>query len=202
MNEKKAGQVNQDKGTLQLKIENDQDLKEVIDYMEDHSFHSRVIIHDGDEEALFNKLLQFYTLVDAAGGLVWNSNNELLLIYRHNKWDLPKGKIEQSESIEEAALREVSEECGIQELHDHKWVQTSFHTYKQQEELVLKRTFWYEMHCLDPDIIKPQKEEGITDICWCDKAGVQAAMENTFPNLKGILQSCIQGAEQQDNYQL
>ena len=33
-------------------------------------------------------------IITAAGGLVFNQNDELLMIYRRGKWDLPKGKLE------------------------------------------------------------------------------------------------------------
>ena len=49
----------------------------------------------------------------AAGGLVTNENNELLMIFRRGKWDLPKGKLDKGETIEECAIREVEEETGI-----------------------------------------------------------------------------------------
>jgi 8-oxo-dGTP pyrophosphatase MutT (NUDIX family) len=34
----------------------------------------------------------------AAGGLVFNENKELLMIYRRSKWDLPKGKLDEGEN--------------------------------------------------------------------------------------------------------
>ena len=48
-----------------------------------------------------------------AGGLVINNNSKVLLIYRKNKWDLPKGKLDEGENLEEAAIREVVEETGL-----------------------------------------------------------------------------------------
>ena len=52
-------------------------------------------------------------LIEAAGGLVKNENGDYLFIYRNDKWDLPKGKIEKDEKTKVAAVREVEEECGI-----------------------------------------------------------------------------------------
>jgi 8-oxo-dGTP pyrophosphatase MutT (NUDIX family) len=45
----------------------------------------------------------------AAGGLVFNDRNELLMIYRRGFWDLPKGKLDPGERIEACAIREVQE---------------------------------------------------------------------------------------------
>lgn len=58
-------------------------------------------------------------VVQAAGGVVWrrgaNGNIEVLLVHRphYDDWTLPKGKLEPSETHEEAARREVEEETGL-----------------------------------------------------------------------------------------
>jgi 8-oxo-dGTP pyrophosphatase MutT (NUDIX family) len=52
-------------------------------------------------------------IIKAGGGIVVNEQNEVLLIYRRGKWDLPKGKLDDGETIEECALREVKEETGL-----------------------------------------------------------------------------------------
>ena len=51
--------------------------------------------------------------MNTAGGIVINRNNEILLIYKKGKWDLPKGKQEPKEDLNKTALREVEEETGI-----------------------------------------------------------------------------------------
>ena len=52
----------------------------------------------------------------ADGGLVFNEKKQLLMIFRREKWDLPKGKLDKGEKIEDCALREVEEETGLKEL--------------------------------------------------------------------------------------
>jgi hypothetical protein len=47
-----------------------------------------------DAKAFLKRLKQSVTLIEAAGGLVKNENKDFLFIYRNDKWDLPKGKIE------------------------------------------------------------------------------------------------------------
>jgi 8-oxo-dGTP pyrophosphatase MutT (NUDIX family) len=57
--------------------------------------------------------------VRAAGGVVWRPRGdgdiEVLLVHRprYGDWSFPKGKLEDGETDEEAALREVEEETGL-----------------------------------------------------------------------------------------
>jgi 8-oxo-dGTP pyrophosphatase MutT (NUDIX family) len=51
--------------------------------------------------------------MNTAGGIVINKGNQVLLIFRKGKWDLPKGKSENGESLKKTAKREVVEETGI-----------------------------------------------------------------------------------------
>lgn len=57
-------------------------------------------------------------LIRAAGGIVWkriNGRNKIALVYRERyggKWSLPKGKLLQGESWQEAAIREIGEEIS------------------------------------------------------------------------------------------
>jgi 8-oxo-dGTP pyrophosphatase MutT (NUDIX family) len=57
-------------------------------------------------------------IVQAAGGLVVRRERgelQIALVHRpvHQDWSFPKGKLEDGESFEEAALREVGEETGL-----------------------------------------------------------------------------------------
>ena len=68
-------------------------------------------------------------MVEAAGGLVFNKDGDILMIFRNGKWDLPKGKLEIGESIEECAIREVEEECGISGLIIEKKIKDTYNIY-------------------------------------------------------------------------
>lgn len=151
------------------------------------TFFSRIFLLDKSPEKVFDKFLEKCKVITAAGGLVYNKNNELLMIFRNGKWDLPKGKIEKNETPEIAAVREVEEECGISKLKILEPVMPTFHTYLHHEKYVLKKTYWYKMSCDDERKLVPQKEEGITEVKWMNKKEVEKAMENTYLSIKDLI---------------
>lgn len=93
----------------------------------------------------WKRFLLNFKVRKAAGGVVENEYNELLWIYRFDKWDLPKGHIEAGESKEIAAIREVEEECGISQLNIKKELETTYHIFKHKEKWVLKISYWFLM---------------------------------------------------------
>lgn len=53
--------------------------------------------------------------IQAAGGLIVRDDGKICLAHRphYEDWSLPKGKVDDGESSEQAALREVQEEVGL-----------------------------------------------------------------------------------------
>jgi 8-oxo-dGTP pyrophosphatase MutT (NUDIX family) len=150
-------------------------------------FFRRIFLLDKNPGKVFEKLIEKCKVIEAAGGLVFNKKNELLMIYRNGKWDLPKGKIEKNETPEEAGVREVEEECGIGKLKITEAVSPTFHTYLHHEKYVLKKTHWYKMTCTDEKKLIPQREEGITEAKWMNKNEVKKAMENTYLSIRDLV---------------
>ncbi|MEX0639350.1 MAG: NUDIX domain-containing protein, partial [Balneolaceae bacterium] len=73
-------------------------------------------------------------IVEAGGGVVCRNHSgsiQVLLIYRNGVWDLPKGKLEEDESIAECAAREVAEETGIALPVVNDFLTVTRHGYKQ-----------------------------------------------------------------------
>ena len=123
-----------------------------------------ILAMTANEEEAFNRIASEYEHITAAGGLVYNEKQELLLIKRQGKWDLPKGKQDPGENTEEAAVREVQEECGIRSLRLLEFLTRSYHTYMVEGKRILKTTWWYKMEALNYQHMKPQLEENITDV--------------------------------------
>jgi 8-oxo-dGTP pyrophosphatase MutT (NUDIX family) len=142
---------------------------------------------DGNLGSNWNNFISNYKLVEAAGGLVKNQNGDWLFIYRNGMWDLPKGKLEKGESIEECAVREVAEECGIDEPTIIKSLSTTYHSYTLKGERILKPTYWYLMNSTDTSQLIPQKEEGITDVKWISTDEAKKLGQSCFGSIKQVV---------------
>jgi len=176
-----AGAFANTPGTLVVNYDSVATLSLMVDlaYSEEVFFKHVIVLHN-DPSRLLHKLEQLSKVIEAAGGAVKNLEGKLLMIYRRDKWDLPKGKIDKGETPEKAALREVEEECGVSGLKIVRTLSPTYHTYKEGEKLILKKTHWYEMRTNDAKHLVPQAEEGITKCEWRNKAGVAEALNDTF----------------------
>tara|TARA_B100000683_G_C12371290_1_gene507281 strand:+ start:60 stop:644 length:585 start_codon:yes stop_codon:yes gene_type:complete len=145
-------------------------------------------------EEPYDELKKYYAdhkLIKAAGGLVQN-NGYFLWIYRNNIWDLPKGKIEDNESITEAALREVEEECGLKGILEisHKIIVTH-HTYQPRDVKILKETHWFFMNFDGVPNTIPQLEEGITEVSWKSKDDSIKLAKVSYPSILSVFNTGI-----------
>ena len=140
-------------------------------------------IYDPSEEVLeiFSRKIP---IVVAAGGMVRNKKGKVLFIYRNNKWDLPKGKLEKGESIEKAALREVEEETGVQDLAIKNYLKTTYHIFKRNGEYRLKKVVWFDMVTTYEGKLIAQKEEGITKVKWKGSKKIAKALKKSYLNIE------------------
>ncbi len=127
----------------------------------------------------------------AAGGLVFNEQEELLMIFRRGFWDLPKGKLEKGETIEQCAIREVQEETGLQDITLKNFISITLHEYFDSylDENVIKESHWYYMTVKDHQVLVPQTEEDISMIKWISKAVLPEYIKNTYPNIQTIIKT-------------
>jgi mutator protein MutT len=125
----------------------------------------------------------------AGGGLILNEKNELLMIFRRGKWDLPKGKLEEGETIEQCAVREVKEETGIENLELIKFISITHHEYFDQwiKENVVKESHWFLMQSSSKGKLIPQTIEDITEIKWMNENEINDALKNSYPSIIEII---------------
>lgn len=163
-------------------------LPTLLNLLEHDKKLSNVIFLVNDVEECFEQFKSFFTVIEAAGGVVKNANNETLFIYRLDKWDLPKGKIEKGEQVEEAALREVEEECAVSGLVIKKQLNDCYHIYHLKEKPILKRTFWFEMFTDFDGKLIPQQEEGIEKVEWLTNKQIEeVVLKNTYASIADFL---------------
>lgn len=137
--------------------------------------------------ATFEELKQDFVLVEAAGGVVQNERDELLMIELRGRWDLPKGHIEAGEEANIAALREVEEETGVvAELVDKEPLMETWHAYNTYGRWELKRTRWWRMRALCGEL-KPQDEEGIARVEWCSAESVQERLKMSYATIRRVV---------------
>lgn len=141
------------------------------------------LIHKNPDKILKHFLKKLPNVI-AGGGKVFNDRGEILFIFRNNKWDLPKGKAEKKETIEETSIREVEEETGVEGLKITKPLDTTYHIFKRNGRYKIKITYWFEMKTDYDGKLNPQENEGITKVAWLDKKETKKALENSYANIK------------------
>ena len=129
------------------------------------------------------------TVIKAGGGLVENEKGEFLFMFRRGKWDLPKGKLDPGESLEDCAIREVQEETGIRGLELKKFLLVTEHAYEERGVALLKETHWWLMNARSNQPLVPQAEEDITELRWIGVFALKTVLENTYPGIIEVLKA-------------
>ena len=150
--------------------------------------HKKIYLYHHNSKKLISRFKKKIKVVKAGGGIVTNFKKETLFIFRRNKWDLPKGKMDQGESIEKTAIREVEEETGIQNLVISSFFMDTYHILKKEKKYFLKETSWFNMKSDYEGDLNPELSEGITKAVWKSKEKIKK-IKNTFPNIKLLLES-------------
>lgn len=159
---------------------------------------SNLILFARDVESMLRDILSFFVCLEAAGGVVSNPNEEILLIFRRGYWDLPKGKIEKHEKSEDAAVREVEEETGLKKvriicpLGFRKWMnKATYHSYLIGDKPAMKITHWYIMHTDEEGELLPQTEEDIEIARWVPKQELPDYFPDMYPSIVDVLKEAL-----------
>ncbi|WP_445385549.1 NUDIX hydrolase [Robiginitalea sp. IMCC44478] len=158
-------------------------VKSAVEALSKKKLNQAFIYHPNLEEIL-NKFTKKIPLVIAAGGVVTNDQGKVLFIYRNNKWDLPKGKINKKETLEECAIREVEEETGVKGLKIENFLRTTYHVFKRNGKFKLKEVHWYAMKTSYTGKLKGQKSEGIERVKWKGPKKIRKALKNSYINIR------------------
>src|SRR4051812_46118813 len=121
-----------------------------------------------------------YSSEYSSGGVVYRRNEgqgiDVALIYRtrHDDWSLPKGHIEAGETREQAALREVKEETGL-DAHIERPIGDAVYFFRKRGgDLVRKTVYHYLMEAMSTELGKPNWE--VTEARWVPMAEAHALL--------------------------
>lgn len=176
-----------DSGNLIVESPSNSEIENLLSEIQNTTYNSIIIFHD-NFELMKNDFFSRFTIIQAGGGVIENQKKELLMIFRRGKWDLPKGKIDEGETIEECALREVREETGLIHLKLLNKLMITYHTYVEKNDRILKESHWFKMEYYGNSEPIPQIEEQITKVEWANPLLLDKYYLNTFPVIKEILQ--------------
>lgn len=158
-----------------------------IDSLEKAKRFEAVVLHHEDVDFLFIEFQSLFKIMKAAGGLVTNPQNEVLMIFRRGYWDLPKGKLDNGENYKTASVREVKEECGLKSVERGKKLVSTYHVFKNKDgQRILKKSKWYHMTSTDVELI-PQEEEDIIEARWRSIKEFLTSGDKCYKNIYDVL---------------
>lgn len=161
-------------------------VKTMLHELEQPQFYRGVFLHQ-NVPALLNAFKEQLNLIVAAGGLVYTEDNNVLLIHRLGHWDLPKGKLDDDESLEECALREIEEETGAKDLTIQQPLLTTYHTYHHSGKANLKESHWFLIKAAEKTTLTPQTTEDIAQSIWVPLTEIQPYVDGAYPSVAEVL---------------
>lgn len=179
----------QQPGALLMREANALRINEMLRRMEESSAPAGVL-HHPDVEELFRAFASHLTLVKAAGGLVYTPEEDVLLIFRKGKWDLPKGKLDEGETLEACAVREIAEETGFAGAESLQPLPTTYHTYHERGKHILKESHWFLMRG-NSSPLQPQTEEDIEKCEWVPAGNLAAYKNNMHASIIDVIDEGI-----------
>jgi 8-oxo-dGTP pyrophosphatase MutT (NUDIX family) len=157
---------------------------------EDEGF--RIFLPDLSLDEGIKLLKNNFKFLIAAGGVVLSPTKEILAIYRLGCWDLPKGKVEPEENIEDAAEREIIEETGISSINNRAFLTKTYHSYELKGKTIIKETWWFSFNSKDSSKLIPQTEEDITEAKWISLKEIEIILNNTYPSIEDVIHEYLQ----------
>ena len=152
----------------------------------------QLYLYHAKEEKMWALFYEIFKVIEAAGGIVrQRSSGKYLFIYRNDKWDLPKGRIEEDEAVRTAAMREVEEETGVADLAITAALPTTLHLFHRNGKYRLKKTYWYAMETDFDEALIPQEEEGIQKVEWVAKEEVSSLYSNIYANIRHLWEKVV-----------
>lgn len=128
----------------------------------------------------------------SAGGLVYrimpdNGVEFLLIEDLKGRWSVPKGHVESGETLEQTAVREISEETGLKNIQIVEKLDKVHFFYRFEGRLIFMTAFHFLVEAIDPDEpVVVEVSEGIVGARWFPAAIAEEVLE--YKTLKEFLQ--------------
>lgn len=119
----------------------------------------------------------------------------LILQYLPGHWDFPKGKLEDKESFQQAALRELKEETGLEVKLNEGFEQPLDYIFKDKSQMLVQKKVIYFMGEADTQNITLSHEH--IDYKWLEVA--DALRQLTYENSRQVLRMADLFIEQKLN---
>ena len=139
--------------------------------------------------------MQNDSVISTCGGVVF-ADDKILFILKNDKWDLPKGRMEDGETKEETSLREISEETGLEqtELQIIEQLPTTYYYKKVDGKKRIKKTTWFFVKYTGNSNtnLTPTADEGISECRWIPVSEIPEALQNTHARITYLMDFIIQ----------
>lgn len=162
------------------------DINYIIERVQKNNLKKACLYHK-NEEKLIKILKKKMDYMIAAGGMVINKEGKFLFIYRNKKWDLPKGRKEKNETVEEAAIREIEEETGVKGLQIDHFLDKTYHVFKRNGNYMLKITHWFVLRTDYDGKTIPEVKEGIEAAVWLSADEAKEKLSNCYANIVSLI---------------
>ena len=159
-----------------------------LDSLEKGTDFEIIVVYFPDLEKLFKDFLAVCIVMIAAGGMV-EAESKYLTIFRRGFWDLPKGKAEDGETIQETAIREVQEETGLSEVRIVDFLMTTYHVFRHPKtgHRCLKVSEWYRMESSKAVELIPQEDEDIEKAIWVGREELFGLKSGMYKNIVDVV---------------
>lgn len=108
----------------------------------------------------------------------------------YGNWGFPKGHLEEGETPRDAALRECSEETGLNHLEPIKWVGMTDWYFRDGGVVVHKYCDYFLLRAQPGDEARPQRGEGIRACHWLSPLDATARV--TYHNAQHVLKRALE----------
>lgn len=157
------------------------------EFLHNTAARSMVFTTQMNVHKIFRKFRESFIRINAAGGVVENPQGHFLMIFKYDKWDFPKGKVDAGETIPSAAVREVTEETGIRHPVITGKLPAVYHMYLSEQGWMLKKTSWFRMSVPEVSQPIPETQEDIQQAKWLSREDLKEIYDKTYISLQPIV---------------